>query len=243
MTLASVALAAAVLHDAGRSLDFPEQAPAHWVAMGREWGESPTAAWRCAEPFQVTIGWRKAGPFKQKMEFAWWFSPGFVASRLGYLQRREYFSDEELANRWTEVVQQVDGRLIFLVQLAASPRNDWINGEEYGAANLEDLDNVRFVLLFDEEVVTPQKQTIVWKQRSEKFSDYTGFPWYQFAPGVSAIIGEFESTLTPKNVSFGLHHLYLYRVEFRLDNRNPEKESMSLRAISKNKERVADFNL
>jgi hypothetical protein len=177
------------------------------------------------------------------MEFAWWFAPGFAASRLGFLQRREYFDDRELERRWLSVRSDVEGRLVFLVQLAASPQNDVINARESGSARLDELDQVRFVLVSGKTVVHPMRLQLAYKQRSNEFSLLVGFPWHQFAPGASWLVGEFESIAVPDPYTLGIHHLRLYRIEFRLEDVPADATQLSLRVLSKNKERVANFAL
>lgn len=243
MTSLAILLAVACAPDSGRALDFPSEPPYEWVAKGRDWGKSPTASWRCAASFQRTIGYRNAGPFRQSMEFAWWFSPGYVASRMGYLSRREYWPEGELERRWNLIASAMREKLVFLVQLGASPQLDLLTGDQSGRARLDDLDPVRFVLKTADQVHEPEAAALVWKQRSRQFGVFTGFPWYQFAPGAEFLIGEFESTVDAKAVAFGDHHLALYRVEFSTQKLNRNSETMELVVISKNKERVAKFSL
>ncbi len=175
------------------------------------------------------------------MEFAWRFAPGFVASRLGFLQRRDHFDDQELVRRWASVRGEVDGRLVFLVQLAASPQNDVINAQQSGSARLDELDQVRFVLISGKTVVQPTRLQLAYKQRSNEFSLLVGFPWHQFAPGAPWLVGEFESIVAPDPYTLGIHHLRLYRIEFRLEDLPSDADQLSLRVLSKNKERVANF--
>jgi hypothetical protein len=238
-----LALAIAVAPDPGRELQYPSYPPMEWVEKGVHWGESATASWRCASPFQAVIGWRNAGPWQQPMEFAWWFSPGFVASRLGFLKRREYWPQGELERRWTLIKAEVRDKVVFFVQLGASPQVDVLSGEQTGKARLDDLYPVRCVLKVGERVHDPKYQAAVWKQESRNFSMFTGFPWHQFTPRSDLLMGEFEAPLETKTTTFGEHHLMLYRVEFSIAELNASAEKMSLVVLSKNKDRIAEFSL
>lgn len=243
MTFLALTLAITVAPVPGTEVQFPPDPPAEWVARGFRWGGSANASWRCAAPFQAMIGWRNAGPWQQPMEFAWRFSPGFVASRLGFLMRREYWPQGELERRWGLIRADMRGRIVFLVQLGASPQLDVLTGEQTGEARLDDLHPVRFVLKVGERVHDPKYQAVAWKQRSRNFSLFTGFPWYQFAPRSDLLMGEFEAPIETRTPTFGEHHLMLYRVEFSIAELDASADKMFLVVVSKNKERVAGFSL
>ncbi len=233
--------------DTGRApVAFGPEPPPYALKIGTEWGARGKGAWRTAIPVQHSVGWWWSGHWREAIEFVWWYSPDYVAGRLGYLAGDERMPPSEIERRWAHVAAAMKGRLVFLVQLAGAPKIDLLSGTIDEPAKLDGIKEVKFSLLVDGHTYSPEQAGPV---RVEQFRDRVllrRFPWYQFGPGGHLLLQETEEPRSAVPVMLGDYHIWLYRVEFGLDELLPaieSSDSFSLRILSRHKQRRADFNL
>lgn len=196
--------------------------------------------------YRRVIGKWFGGVCFERVEFVWWYSPRWVASRLGVLARREYWPEGEMSRRWDEIRRSVGRQVVFLVQLSATPKVDLLTQSADGRVDADRAERVRFVLTAGGKVIAPTGSELVWVERSRSPRIYADFPFYQFAPGGLHVTGEFEQPRYAQIYSLGDFHLYLYRVDFALDDVEPAASrsgAMTLHVLSSGKERTATYNL
>lgn len=213
---------------------------------GMKWAKENKPASYCQLPVQSVVGTWWSGMGISKIEFVWWYSPEYVSAMLGYLSTKEYWKPKETQNRWTSIAQNAQGKVTFLVQLAAMPRIDPLTGDPDQPANYEQLVNVRFVLVINQTVLQPKTASLVYQAKSRNRKITQELPWYQFAPGGTKLIGEFETPLEPTGMMMGEYGVMLYRVDFDLEEvlQNSENAKfMSFKVLSRSKTRVANFQL
>lgn len=228
------------------AVSFQERPLDGAVQLGRSWGEKRRGAWRSALLVQRPIGWWFDGLWRREIEFAWWYSPAYVSARLGCLSEEEYWPAGELQQRWDRVREEMEGVVVFFVQLAGAPKVDPIEQDFEERARLEEVENCRFVLAADGKALSPISVDLVWREASRDRNLLKGFPWHQFAPGGTQLMGEFEATRRRPVLPIGDFHLSLYRVTFsarEVATASEASEMLSLRVLSRTKERRADFAL
>lgn len=192
------------------------------------------------------VGWWFNGTFRQAIEFVWWFSPEYVSARLGFLSVQEGWDEAEIQKRWDVVRHAVGSRVIFFVQLAGAPKIDFFSGVIEEPAKLDEIVHVRFKLLIRGYAVAPSHVWLARVEQSRSGDLLRGYPWYHFAPGAQAILGEGEMFREDPIVRLGDFYLYLYRVEFRLEDIEPRlagRGEMQLVVESTRKRRVARYFL
>ncbi len=98
------------------------------------------------------------GRVKRDAEFAVWISPGLVSRWLGYLGAKEKWPSGELQRRWSELKRHLDGRLVFVVLLAAYPKIDpFEEPEPTGGSDASEIDGPRFLITSGGAVIEPPR--------------------------------------------------------------------------------------
>ncbi len=197
---------------------FGARPPEEALLVGKQYALRKKHPLWVEEPVKREVGWWFNGTLRQAIEFVWWYSPEFVAGRLGFLSVQEGWDEEEIQRRWEVVRSAVGSRVIFFVQLAGAPKIDFFSGVVEEPARLDEITHVRFKLLLQGHEVSPSYVWLARVEQSRSGDLFKGFPWYHFAPGAQALLGANEAFREDPIVRLGDFHLYLYRVEFRLED-------------------------
>ena len=72
----------------------------------------------------VSLGKWSDGKRLQNVESVIWLSPDLLGRWLGYLKAKEFWTDEQLGQRWLKLRAQTTGKLIFVVQIASLEKQD-----------------------------------------------------------------------------------------------------------------------
>lgn len=140
------------------SWSFPEAPPSEHVFRGAEAFRKGKGIDRVWNEDRVSLGVWFDGRVKRDSEQAFFLSPGMVARWLGFLQAKEKWDDEELQSRWDDLRRYLAGRLTFIVQLAAYPKQDPLEDPEpTGRSDPSRLTNVRFLFTSGAALVEPPR--------------------------------------------------------------------------------------
>lgn len=85
------------------------------------------------------------GRVQRGVESAVWVSPAMTSRWLGYLQAKEKWSAQELQRRWDAVVEQLNGKLTFVVQVAAMPTLGGLDMDITSKADPAEVQKLRFL--------------------------------------------------------------------------------------------------
>jgi hypothetical protein len=129
----------------GRLVLFPPTPPPEEIARGVHIYSLHKGVDRALLEDRAILGLWFDGRVKHDVEYAVWLSPSMAARRLGYLQAKEKWTPEELQRRWEAVAKELDGRITFVVQLAAMPTLDLINADAAKDADQAEVNKVRFL--------------------------------------------------------------------------------------------------
>jgi hypothetical protein len=130
---------------------FPEQPIAGELKRGEATYRAGSGLDRVFMEDRKAIGFWFDGRTRRDIEFCLWLSPGLTARWLGYLAAKEKWSPVQLADRWDRVRRRLDGRLSFVVRLAAFPKVDPFEQTPCADADPREIDQVRFLVTFDGE--------------------------------------------------------------------------------------------
>lgn len=98
---------------------------------------------------RVAIGRWFDGKVKRDTDQILWLSPGFVSRCLGYLNAKEKWPKAELDRRWKEMTQWLDGKMTFVTELYALPKEpDFFDLTEGAGSKPETALNVRFLVTY-----------------------------------------------------------------------------------------------
>jgi len=131
-----------------RPIDFPELPPAPQIALGRAVYRRGAGIDRTLFEDRATLGTWFDGRIRRAVDTATWVSPSLVARWYGYLAERDGWSDEVIARRWADSRKRLDGRLTYVVRLAAFPRLDPLEFGIGAPPRPETIKGVRFRLSF-----------------------------------------------------------------------------------------------
>jgi len=188
---------------------------------------------------RITIGKWSNGYTQQDTEWIVWLSPGLMSRWLGFLDGREYWPSNELEKRWNLVRARLDGKLCFVVFLAAYPKLATLITSDEEPAKPDDIDAVRFVLTSGGQHSDMQSLLLARKRSSERF-DFRNFKWWLELDLGNILAPEFDHEPSHRAMyETGDFHGAWYVVW--IDQPQLADSGFQVRALSKNKERVATF--
>ncbi len=189
---------------------------------------------------RTTIGWWNDGTMARPMEWALWISPSFISRWLGYLDRRELWMGNSQKNRYQEVASILDGKLTFLVQLAAYPKQSLFDVTDEAPSKPQEIEKVRFVMTFGDKRYTPEVNRIALYQWRDR--DYAkDFRWWLYVPFGDPLTPEWMTKGNAPPYAVGDWYTAWYLVQIPTLPQIFECEKFELRIISPRKERVATF--
>ncbi len=189
---------------------------------------------------RVAIGRWSNGYSKQSVEWAIRLSPGLMSRWLGFLQAREYWGDDELLSRWNAVRARLDGRLTFVVQLAAFPKLPTLDVGDPAEPRPEEVDDVRFVLT-GQPAPHPMRALRLARWQARERSPLRDYKWWLDLDLGCALAPEFERDQAQPPSPFGDYHMAWYVVW--TDERIDVGKALELRVLCRRKERTARFSL
>jgi hypothetical protein len=149
----------------GKMIYFPETPLPLEVQRGAKIYAQHKGIERTLLDDRVELGRWFNGHTKREVESAIWLSPGMASRWLGYLQAKEKWDDETLQSRWETASKQLDGKLTFVVQLAAFPKLGGLDMEPTGKADPAEVANVRFLFTSGPGLPeTHEKSYVPWDQ-------------------------------------------------------------------------------
>lgn len=183
------------------------------------------------------IGWWSNGYSQQPVEHAIWLSPELMSRWLGFLQAREYWSDDELSERWEALRERFTGSYTFIIQLTAFPKLPTYGVGDYVRTTPEELLDVRFVMTSrSTSLALEARQLEFWQSRNRDALE--SFRWWHSLEIGWALTGEFDSPSEPPFLSVGDYYRAWYLVSI---DTAPKFERFEIRTLSRRKERVATF--
>lgn len=148
------------------------------------------------------IGFWSNGWSQQPVEHATWMNPRMAARWIGWLDARERWTGDEIQERWDAAKARLEGRMAFLIELAAFPKSRaWDVGDPADAVT-SDLEPRRIVLESNGERLQ-MTVTLLGRWEGRDQAALSGFDWWRPA-GLQAAFGYGESPQAPLPV--GGHH-------------------------------------
>jgi len=166
------------------------------------------------------------------IEIAVFLSPSLVSRRLGYLQAREGWTNDQLETRWQLARETLGGRLSFLVRVCSFPKIDLL--EEAPAEN-GPIGQLTPVLVVDGEKGFPL-ESIVLEDRHGFDTEDVLTPWTS-NPRLASFMGAKDELYVPSPVNGDLEAETLL-----LQAPSIPVRSLSVVLSSHGKTRQADFS-
>jgi hypothetical protein len=127
-----------------KPIEFGPQPPMLALARGRELYAQKEPLDRALQGSREVLGRWFSGSVHKEADIAVWLSPNALARWYGYLAARDAWTQEMLKERWADAAMRLKGKVVFLVRLAAFPREDPL---EFGTGKDADpkvLEGLRF---------------------------------------------------------------------------------------------------
>lgn len=135
---------------------FPASPIPAEVAMGRSIAGRRTATLSSTYlADRQTIGMWYDGMMSRDVEHALWLSPRLLSRMLGYLARREGLGREEIQRRWDVLRAQLEGRLTFVLDLAALKKVSLADLTPEVPATTLDIESIRCFVDIGEDARKP----------------------------------------------------------------------------------------
>ncbi len=227
-------------------LEFRADPPEHLPNLAKNSKSARSLTELASNKFRRSVGSWFDGKRKRPIEFVWLYAPEFAYARLKNLEFVEHWHPTELNRRWTQISSPMKGKCSFFVQLASAPKFDLLNVRFKDSSDPEQIENVRFVLLVDGVRHDPTAIDPVFSAHSKSPNLFEPLPWYQFAPNGDCFVKEFDAPVTASPFDDSPFSLHLFRVDFDVNEivqMLKINSTLSLRVISRSKERKADYRL
>lgn len=160
-------------------------------------------------PDRVAIGSWSDGVVKRAVEFATPLTPDLWSRWLGFLSGRDALSVDEVRERWSRIAAAQEGERWILVELAAYPKTDLLEGDGAAPAKTEEIVDVDFVVQSGRRAAP-----VLWRRiayvRARRRGDAERFAWWRLLPSGHELEPRFEPTATPGATSLGGFHRAYY---------------------------------
>jgi len=169
-----------------------------------------------------------------------WVNARLVGRWLGYLQEREGWPSGELLDRWLSLRRHLEGRLAFLIQVAAFPRADFLDLTPYTPAHPELPEPIRAVLhVGSARFEAPVEEMTTWKAYDRaKFRHYR---WWLDTPIGRELAPEFEREPFDAGYPIGNYAMRWLWCEIETPPALFWARRFQLRLVSRSKVRLASF--
>jgi hypothetical protein len=131
-----------------RPLDFGPTPPEGSVEEGKRLFLTNELQSRTLQGSREVLGRWFDGRAHQEADLAIWLSPELLGRWYGWLAARDSWPKEVIQKRWREAKKELEGQLVFIVRLAALPKQDPLefgNGKE---ADPQSASKVKFRLSY-----------------------------------------------------------------------------------------------
>ncbi|HRI43646.1 MAG TPA: hypothetical protein PLL78_01410 [Fimbriimonadaceae bacterium] len=139
-----------------------------------------------------TIGSWYDGMMSRDVEHAVWLSPRLISRMLGFLSRRESLESDEVLRRWNAIRGELEGRLTFILDLAALKKVSMADLTPEVPATTMDIEGIRCFVDIGEDARKPLHIDLAdqSKEREEPVAVY------RWAPGSRIVRQRIPATTT-----------------------------------------------
>lgn len=214
---------------------------------------------------RVAVGKWFTGTVRKDTNQVIWLSPAMVSRWLGYLNAKEKWSKAEMNERWNLMLAALDGKLTFVVELYALPKqSDYFEVTESAATKPETALDIRFLSTYLTDQVRDDSQhieSIVGQKRRQSplereeprvspfavfraysLDDVQRWPWYSLDPVFDPLNTEFSKRRpTAYDGVVGDYVRAVYVVQASLPEKPIVWNQIELRAFAPGKEMIASF--
>jgi hypothetical protein len=128
---------------------FPTEPISEELARGEQICYKGKGIERTLMEDRVAVGKWFDGAQKRETDQIIWLSPKMISRWLGYLNAKEKWSKEELNRRWSLMSAALDGKLTFVAELYALPKqSDLLEITEGANTKPETATNIRFLVTY-----------------------------------------------------------------------------------------------
>lgn len=262
-------LASLFFFGAQQALEFPVQPLPDALRQGREMWAAGHGIERTDGPSRRVIGSYFNGRIKAAADVVVWCSPKWLSVRLGYLQAKNRWTDDQLASVWNESRQKLEGRVGFAVRLCALRSRTGLDGELGDPADPREALKPRFILTSGPGLPerTPEWKALPWSRLwalpyrstpgpNPPFQTPAFAPpplWWAEDREPNALLRVDPLAFTPvapwlgpdkpaqNPLPRGGNYVAVYWVEFDAATLNLHPEGFDLRILTPRKERVASY--
>lgn len=207
------------------------------------------------------------GKIKRDTDQIIWLSPRLVSRWLGYLNAKEKWAKAELNRRWSEMAALLDGKMTFVAELYALPKQpDFLDLTESAGSRSETALNVRFLVTYltDKERDDSQHiESMVRKRNPQSplereeptiapLAAFKGYdldsvqrwPWQSLDQAFAPLASEFSpSKPTAYDGVVGDHIRAIYVIQATPPEKPMPWNRIEVRVFAAGKEPVGKFNL
>jgi len=212
---------------------------------------------------RATIGWWFDGSKKKDVDDVIWLSPSLISRWLGYLNAKEKWSQDELQRRWEALSQILNGRMTFVVEAYALPKQSFFEITDDGPSKPATATNLRFSvshlttapgdhregkpgLKLKEApltLLTPEVSPLA-TFRGYSLDAVNKWDWFALDRRFELLTPEFSGPKpTPYDGIVGDYLRVIYIVQVAVPEEPIEAKQIELRVFAPGKEPVARFNL
>ena len=262
MTLALVLLLASV-----RPLRFPLEPIQSEMARGEKLYYQRRGIDRTLLEDRVAVGKWFDGQRKVDTDQIIWLSPSLVSRWLGYLNAKEKWSKSELLNRWNSVSTALDGRMTFVVEMYALPKQgDAFEITSGAPSRPETATDLKFLVTYltdQERDETQHVESLIGAKRHQSplerqdpsimpkgvFRGYSldaiqKWPWFSLDDTLSSMAPQLATTHpTVYDAVVGDHVRAVYIIQADLPEKPLAWGKFEVRVFAPGKEPIARFDL
>lgn len=205
-----------------------------------------TAKRKSASLVSIALGDRQPigswfdGTLPRDVETVIWVSPRLVSRWLGFLARRELWDEGEAERRWESIRSGLEGKLTFIVELAALKKLSLLELTPEVPADPLEIRRLKFSLSGNNQTFPLRVESLgEWQVRDRK--KLQDFKWYRHVPFAKALIPEFEAEPDPPLFPMGDFFGAWYVVDGFATPELQRCPTLTLTILSPTKERKATY--
>lgn len=219
---------------------FPLVPPRSQIARGASVARAGKGLERLFEENRRVVGTWFDGRVRVPVEQVVWVNANLVARWLGYLQEREGWPHGELLGRWLSARRCLEGRLAFVVQVAAFPRAGFLDLAPYTPANPELPEPMRAVLVVGPyRIEASLREMATWKVYDR--AEFRRYRWWLDTPIGQELAPEFERERWEPGYPIGGYAMRWLWCEVETPASLFWSRRFDLRLVARSKVRLASF--
>ncbi len=247
--------------------EFPTQPIPAELARGERVYYQKSGIERTFQEDRAVVGKWFDGKIKRDTDHIIWLSPRLISRWLGYLNAKEKWPKSELERRWAEMRQWLDGKMTFVAELYALPKeHDFLDLTEGASSKPETALNVRFLVTYvtDQERDDSQHVESIAKKKNPQsplereeprisplavFKGYDlgsiqRWPWFSLDNAFAPIAGEFaKQKPTAYDGVVGNYIRAIYVIQATPPEKPMPWNRFEVRVFAPGKEPVGQFRL